>query len=767
MSMPMPTRPEEVLGRGLQRARAISGLKSSYVCHRSYVIRRLLTSYTLQESLLRLRARVIPAMYVNALLGVSIVLALSQLGLAQTIVVNGQVITADEHTIKPAHATVNASSSNATAELFLGETHQLTDDVLANLTNLGLTNIVLFGFADPATASNESFGPCKTFPGEFVVFPGTITNRVFDLLLGGSLIQTKPFASPCYSDYGNQDTAKCNEITSHWSDNSYIQLEDRHHRLRPPSTNDPTSINAILFEGTSCVPHTVNPYALNCTIGAYPTMSVNVTDVSQIQLAINMARNLNLRLVIKNTGHDYGAKSTGAGALSLWTHNMKDIRYYEDYEEGSYKGPAFKMGAGVQVFEAYKTAHERNLTIVGAEGKVRLSKPTNLLNKSMANQCPQTVGLTGGYILGGGHSPLSSIYGMAADQVLSMEIVTADGRFVTASETSNPDLFWALRGGGGSTYGVVTSMVIKAFPEILVTTMTFSLTSGDNVSVDQFWQAVRAYFEGFINYTDAGNYAHFNLNATSGNYVWDMAPWFAPNMSKSELQALADPFFKSVGTIGIDLKPVYQEYTNFYDAWDKSFPLESWGSNLARYGSRLFPRENWEDSTKLSSTFDAIRYVVDRGGIVSAYNVAPNPKSGYPDSAVNPAWRNAVLHAIDIVAWTQDMYTELITIWSNVLTSEWGSMWRSVSPGSGAYLSESDYIEPNFQQSFWGDKYDRLYKLKKKLDPWDLFYAQNAVGSENWEMSDYIFGNLPSQNSRLCRKGTNSNRQGGMQKAEE
>ncbi|KAI1770391.1 FAD-binding domain-containing protein [Hypoxylon cercidicola] len=662
-------------------------------------------------------------MYVDALLGAALVLALLRLGACQTIVVDGKVINADESTIHPAYAVIDPSSSNSTADLFPGETQQFTDAVLANLTELGLTDIALFGFADPAAAANESnIGPCKTFPGEAVVFPGDITDRVFDLLLGGSLIQTKPYASPCYSDYGNQDAAKCDQLTSHWSDDSFLH------------TNDPTSINAILFEGTSCVPHTVNPWASNCTIGAYPAMSVNATTVSQIQLAINMARSLNLRLVVKNTGHDYSAKSTGAGALSIWTHNMKDIRFYGEYEEGSYKGPAFKMGAGVQAFEAYEAAHKQNLIIVGAEGK--------------------TVGITGGYILGGGHSPLSSIYGMAADQVLSIEVVTADGRFVTASNTSNPDLFWALRGGGGSTYGVVTSMVIKAFPEIPVTTMSFSLSSSDEISPDQFWQAVRAYFEDFIKYTDAGNYAHFMLNATSGWYVWDMAPWFAPNMTQSQLQELADPFLKAVADAGLDLKPVYQEYTNFYDAWDKSFPLESWGSNLARYGSRLFPKENWEDATKLSSTFDAIRYVVDGGGVVSAYNLAAAPKSGYPDNAVNPAWRNAVLHAIDIVAWSQEMYTELITIWSNVLTSDWGMRWRQVSPGSGAYLSESDYIEPGFQQSFWGDKYARLYDLKKKLDPWDLFYAQNAVGSEDWEMSDFIFGNLPSQNSRLCRKGT-------------
>lgn len=133
-------------------------------------------------------------------------------------------VAADESTIKPAFVTIDAASSNATADLFPGETHQLTDAVLANLTDLGLTNIVLFGFADPLTAGNASIiGPCKVFPADPDVFPSHITERVFDLLLGGSLIQTKPFASPCYGDYGNEDAARCAEITSHWSDDSFIQ----------------------------------------------------------------------------------------------------------------------------------------------------------------------------------------------------------------------------------------------------------------------------------------------------------------------------------------------------------------------------------------------------------------------------------------------------------------------------------------------------------------------------------------------------------------
>ncbi|KAI1118436.1 FAD binding domain-containing protein [Nemania sp. NC0429] len=647
-------------------------------------------------------------------------LALLARARAQTIVVNNHILSADVSPVAPAFALFDASSSNATADLFPGETRQLTQDVLANLTSLGLTNLDLFAFPDPNVPVGSSAEDCKNFLSDLTIFPGTVATKVFDLLLGGSVIRTRPFASPCFSDYKNQDIPKCAEITRNWFNDSYTHADD------------PTSINAILFQGTTCVPSVVNPGATHCTLGSYPPLSVNVSTVAQIQLAINLARNLNIRLVIKNTGHDFGAKSTGAGALSLWTHNLKDIRFYRDYREGSYKGPAFKLGAGVQVFEAYEAARRANVTIVGGEGR--------------------TVGLAGGYILGGGHSPLSSIYGMGSDQVLSMEVVTADGKFRTASETSHPDLFWALRGGGGSTFGVVTSIVVKAFPRIHVTTMTFSLSTGVEIVPDQFWQVLRAYFNDFIKYTDAGMYSYFSLGSLGDNYVWAMQPWFAPNLTRAQFEEITAPFWASVRAIGVDLKPVYREYDDFYEAWDASFPLEPWGSNLQRSGGRLFPKENWEDPNKLSETFDAIRYVVDSGGFVIGFNIAPNPKTGYPDSAVNPAWRKTVLHAIDFVTWSQDTYPELIQIWSGTLTFEWGPLWRSVSPGSGAYMSESDYIEPDFQHSFWGDKYERLYELKKKLDPWDVFYAQNAVGSEDFEMSDYVFGILPSQNSRLCRK---------------
>ena len=138
------------------------------------------------------------------------------------------------------------------------------------------------------------------------------------------------------------------------------------------------------------------------------------------------------RFVARNTGHDFLGKSVGAGALGLWTHHLKGIEFFPSFTNGDYSGRAAKFGAGVQSFEVYDFAASVNATFVAPGGT--------------------TVGVFGGYMQGGGHSVVSSRYGLAADQVLSMEVVTADGQFVTVSARSHPDLFWAIRGGGGSEF---------------------------------------------------------------------------------------------------------------------------------------------------------------------------------------------------------------------------------------------------------------------------------------------------------------------------
>lgn len=120
----------------------------------------------------------------------------------------------------------------------------------------------------------------------------------------------------------------------------------------PNSADDPTSIMSPLFQGKTCMPQ--NGDDGTCKLGGFPSYAVNISTVAQIQLAINFARNTNIRLVVKNTGHDFLGKSAGAGALSIWTHNLKSIDFIKNYQECGYSGPAMKLGAGVGTYKTLR-----------------------------------------------------------------------------------------------------------------------------------------------------------------------------------------------------------------------------------------------------------------------------------------------------------------------------------------------------------------------------------------------------------------------------
>lgn len=105
----------------------------------------------------------------------------------------------------------------------------------------------------------------------------------------------------------------------------------------------------------------------------------------------------------------------------------------------------------------------------------------------------------------------------------------------------------------------------------------------------------------------------------------------------------------------------------------------------------------------------------------------------------------------DSTDWADETGLAKIAEVSYNTTNVWGERWRQVAPNSGCYLSESDYLEPNFQTALWGSNYERLYNIKKSFDPWDLFYVRRGVASDEWETDQEIAPGLPSQAGRLCR----------------
>ena len=359
----------------------------------------------------------------------------------------------------------------------------------------------------------------------------------------------------------------------------------------------------------------------------------------------------------------------------------------------------------------------------------------------------------GGYIQGGGHSPLSCLHGLAADQVLSAEVVTPDGRFVTADFTQNTDLFWAIRGGGGSTFGVVTSITVKAYPDMPVTASTFSFTVGGNngsITSENFWTAVRNYLDYFPSLSSQGIYAYWFILPTATGPMFLMQPFWAPGKTLDETNALLAPWFAQLTDLNITFTPKTVHYDSFYPGWLASFPLEAVEKTHVATGSRLFPKQNWESPESLNATFEAIKASSEAGLTIIAFIIDPSLKNGgYPDNAANPAWRNTYAHVLQSINWAQGASAAVQLQARQNFTFGFMQRWRDVSPGAGSYLGESDILEPDFQQSFYGTSYERLLKIKKQLDPMDVFFAQTAVGSEFWKV--VTANGLPSGDGKLCR----------------
>jgi FAD/FMN-containing dehydrogenase len=90
--------------------------------------------------------------------------------------------------------------------------------------------------------------------------------------------------------------------------------------------------------------------------------------------------------------------------------------------------------------------------------------------------------------IGGGHGPLATLHGMAADQALAFEVITADGVFRRANPVENADLFWALKGGGPSTFAAIVSLTVKTFPETPSAGVVFRINGTHTNDTEVFWK---------------------------------------------------------------------------------------------------------------------------------------------------------------------------------------------------------------------------------------------------------------------------------------
>lgn len=163
------------------------------------------------------------------------------------------------------------------------------------------------------------------------------------------------------------------------------------------------------------------------------------------------------------------------------------------------------------------------------------------------------MGLAGGYTQGGGHSPLSSNFGLAADRALEWDVVTANGTLMTASPSQNSDIYWALSGGGGGgTYGVVSSLTVKAHLDMRTSSCNLTFSSA-GISEDTFWSDFDTFQQSLPSLVDAGAYAAFFITPES----FSLMPAQGLGVPQARMQQLLDPTLAKLN----EEKVKYSEFT--------------------------------------------------------------------------------------------------------------------------------------------------------------------------------------------------------------
>jgi FAD/FMN-containing dehydrogenase len=515
---------------------------------------------------------------------------------------------------------------------------------------------------------------------------------------------------------------------------------------------------------------------------AYAVAARNARDIAA---AVNFARDNNLRLVIKGRGHSYLGASNAPDSLMIWTRHMTDIQMHSAFVPQGCEGrivpqPAVTMGAGAHWMQVYQAVTTQGGRYVQGGGCV-------------------TVGVAG-LIQGGGFGSHSKRFGTAAASLLEAEVVTADGRIQIANACLNPDLFWALKGGGGGTFGVVSKLTVRthelpeyfggayfkvnapsaeAYRSLLHAFVSFyaehlfndhwgeqAHMGPDNVleinmdsqgldreQLQRVWQPFLDWvIKSPYGYSIPGPAGGVNFASLPARRQWD-AQWREQHWPEvgfptngNPLRALLDDVLGQVIH-----QPVFQ-----IDQRPGSAPSDVWyNGDAGQVGQCLWGYESlWMPAALLASDSqarlaDALFAGSRHTGLSLHFNKGlaggpPEAIAAARDTAMNPAVLNAF--ALAIVADGQGpAYPGIPGHEPDISKGRAAAkaidqcveQLRAVAGQSGSYLNETNYFEQEWQRAFWGDNYSLLSAIKQKYDPGGLFFVHNGVGSEAWSSDGF------------------------------
>ncbi|KAK0204351.1 FAD-binding domain-containing protein [Desarmillaria ectypa] len=494
--------------------------------------------------------------------------------------------------------------------------------------------------------------------------------------IGGRLQRATPYARSCFS--GSFEEGECTGVID-----NYLDPARRSDHFGAYINTEWETCQATAEE---CALNWMSAAARDgeCRQGAVPSYYIDVGDHTDVAAAFEFSRRTGVPVVIKNTGHDYIGRSSGPGTLGIWTHHLKQISYNNAFvpqgcETTAASVPAVTFGSGAQFSDVLAFANENNLTIPGGSDA--------------------TVGVGGGYLQGGGHSPLSNIFGLAVDRVLEYEIVVPTGDLLVASECQNPDLFFALRGGGGGTFGVVMKVTTRALPRAELVTVSASFKP--TTSIERFLEFVIPY--------SAGVDTYIKLDTTEDDALAYMSP------------------LKTFLAEELDIEMQVSISHSYGDFHEKYLHLSSIGLPKCIPvfpASRLIPAETFSESPEeLLSTLMQLINTLPASFIFAN---TPYAFPGDGKTSVTDAWRRSIWDVTFGQVWDYSASPAEQEKGYRDLSRSMDPL-RVVTPGGGAYGNEADVYEPDWERAFWGENYEELVRVKRKYDPEHLLDCWRCV----------------------------------------
>ncbi|PLB43199.1 FAD-binding domain-containing protein [Aspergillus steynii IBT 23096] len=551
---------------------------------------------------------------------------------------------------------------------------------------------------------------CRCRPYE----PCWPSNESWDRLnasINGNLVEVQPVGYVCH---GNTfDQAACDNVKQ-LSRNAIW-------RAAQPGALQWSNFETYAPRNESC--YVDSPKDTVCGQGRISRYAAEIETPEDVRAALKFARKHNIRLVVRNTGHDMAGKSSAPDSLQIATHRLKQIEYVSDFVPSganahSPRGPAVTMGAGVLGLELYTAA---------AAGKYLI----------ISGVC-STVGTAGGYILGGGASTLNRLFGLASDNVLQFTMVTADGKLVVANEFQNENLFWALKGGGGGTFGVVMSVTVRVYPDVSVVNALLTITQP--AGSETFWEAARDLFAAQPALAIEHNYirvAVFPVASDDPSMGTLLVEGRLFNATVNTTDEKFAPLREALDSAGIPYEYQSEHIPSYSSYLTRPLYIEPAGGGTV-HGSVLVSEQLYQSADGPSKLAEVVsKLQLGPGSLIESSTfgggqVAAN--KDMVDSAVHPSWREA-LSLIDLyVNLPSNSSFEMQDKAQALLTGVQMPLLLSLEDGRMAsYVNGADSLQENFQWQLWGDNYERLYQIKQAWDKDGLFICKVGVGSEAWD----------------------------------